>query len=58
MEDRKLEKEIKKAYAIDEWVYKINKDPTLGYKTNEQGLVRFRGLVYILGGIRRSFIRD
>lgn len=58
VEDTRLEQRIKKAYETDEWVFRINKDPTPGYGTDNQGLVRFKGLVYIPTRIRKEFVKE
>ena len=58
VEDTRLEQRIKKAYETDEWVFRINRDKAQGYGTDNQGLVRFRGLVYIPTKIRKEFVKE
>jgi hypothetical protein len=58
VEDTDLEKRIKDAYQTDECASRILKEPTTEFTIDQQGLLRFKGLVYIPTRMRRDFIRD
>ena len=71
VEDTQLEKRIKSAYATDSCAQEVLKK-TSSFRTSQdelaerqesmtidqQGLLRFKGLVYIPSGIRREFVRE
>jgi len=48
VEDTELENRIKQAYATDETAKRILNKVDGSFTINEQGLIRFKGLVYIL----------
>ena len=58
VEDTGLEKKIKAAYESDGCVARILKNPTGEFLKDYQGLIRFKGLVYILAALRRDFVRE
>ena len=58
VEDTELEQRIKNAYTKDECASRVLKEPTDGFAIDLQGLLRFKGLVYIPSGIRKQFVRE
>jgi hypothetical protein len=58
VEDTELEQRIKNVYAKDECASRVLKELIVEFITNLQGLLRFKGLVYILSGIRKQFVRE
>lgn len=58
VEDTELEQRIKDAYGTDECASRVLKEPTNEFMVDFQGLLRFKGLVYIPSGIRKQFVRE
>jgi hypothetical protein len=64
VEDTELEQRIKDAYLKDECASRvlddsgILKESATDFAIDQQGLLRFKGLVYIPSGIRRDFVRE
>lgn len=58
LEDEYLAKQIKAAYATDECAQRVTHDPTDDFTKDEDGLLRFKGLVYIPSNIRRAFVTE
>lgn len=58
VEDEGLEKRIKSAYKGDECAERILKEPTKEFLSDYQGLLRFKGLVYIPTSMRRQFTTE
>ena len=51
MEDTRLEKQIKANYTNDSFIVTIIKKLGDNFIINNQGILRFKGLVYILVGV-------
>ncbi|TVY55671.1 Transposon Tf2-11 polyprotein [Lachnellula suecica] len=49
---------IKDAYTEDECATRILKEPTNEFRIDQQGLLRFKGLVYIPSKMRRGFVKE
>jgi hypothetical protein len=58
VEDTQLEKEIKNAYAADENARRVLKEPTTDFLVDQQGILRFKGLVYIPTRMRQDFVQN
>ena len=58
VEDTQLEERIKEAYTKDECAARVLKEPTPDFTVDQQGLLRFKGLVYIPSRIRQEFVRE
>ena len=58
LEDTVLEGRIKNAYEKDELSKRQLEKQTGGFTLDEQGILRFKSLVYIPAHMRRQFIRE
>jgi hypothetical protein len=58
VENTELEERIKKAYANDECAKRVLQNTNGDFSIDEQGLIRFKGLVYIPSGIRRILVTE
>ncbi len=58
VKDNELEKRLKNAYAGDVVATSILKQQTEQFTLDKQGLVRFKGLVYVLALIRKELVRE
>ena len=64
VEDTELEQRIKTIYLKDKYTLRVLNDSGIlkelatDFAIDHQGLLRFKGLVYILLGIRRDFVRE
>jgi RNase H-like domain found in reverse transcriptase/Reverse transcriptase (RNA-dependent DNA polymerase)/Integrase zinc binding domain/Chromo (CHRromatin Organisation MOdifier) domain len=58
VENDTLAKQIKEAYDKDECAQRILKAPQQDFGQDQQGLLRFKGLVYIPANMRLSFTRE
>jgi RNase H-like domain found in reverse transcriptase/Reverse transcriptase (RNA-dependent DNA polymerase)/Integrase zinc binding domain/Chromo (CHRromatin Organisation MOdifier) domain/gag-polyprotein putative aspartyl protease len=58
VEDNRMIEQIKAAYAGDECAERILEEPTKEFDKDQQGLLRFHGLVYIPSRMRREFTRE
>ena len=58
VEDTRLEKQIKANYVNDSFAVTIMKKLGDDFMIDNQGILRFRGLVYIPAGVREQFVRE
>jgi RNase H-like domain found in reverse transcriptase/Reverse transcriptase (RNA-dependent DNA polymerase)/Integrase zinc binding domain/Chromo (CHRromatin Organisation MOdifier) domain len=58
VENKELEQQIKDAYPLDECAARVLKQPTHDFALDQQGILRFKGLVYIPSRIRTAFIQE
>jgi hypothetical protein len=58
VEDTELEQRIKNVYTKDECASRVLKELIVEFVIDLQGLLRFKGLVYILSSIRKQFVRE
>ncbi len=58
VEDDELEKRLKNAYTGDAVAPSILKQQTEHFTLDEQGLIRFKGLIYILALMRKELVRE
>lgn len=58
VEDTTLEERIKDAYAKDERAQAVLKEPTTDFLPDYQGLLRYKGLVYIPASMTRQFTTE
>ena len=58
VEDTRLKKQIKANYANDSFAVTIMKKLGDDFMIDNQGILRFKGLVYIPAGVREQFVRE
>jgi RNase H-like domain found in reverse transcriptase/Reverse transcriptase (RNA-dependent DNA polymerase)/Integrase zinc binding domain/Chromo (CHRromatin Organisation MOdifier) domain len=58
VENKELEEQIKNAYPSDECAQRNTKQPEKNFTVDRQGILRFKGLVYIPAPIRQEFVRQ
>ena len=58
VEDDELTKRIQHAYDTDESATRVRAQPTEDFDIDQQGLLRFKGLVYIPTKLRKEFVRE
>jgi hypothetical protein len=58
VEDTELEQRIKNIYTKDKCASRVLKELIAEFVIDLQSLLRFKGLVYILSGIRKQFVQE
>jgi hypothetical protein len=58
VEDNELEQRLKNAYPKDAIAPNILKQQTEQFTLDEQGLIRFKGLVYVPTSVRKELVRE
>ena len=58
VKDTELEKKLKDAYQTDECAKRVLAKVEGNFAINEQGLIRFKGLVYVPSKVRPSLVRE
>jgi hypothetical protein len=58
IEDTELETRLKKAYATDECAKRVLTKVEGGFTIDEQGLIRYKGLVYVPSQMRRPLVQE
>ena len=58
VENKELEEQIKSVYNKDKYATQILKEPTKEFYPDTQGILQFKGLVYILSAIQKQFVQE
>jgi hypothetical protein len=58
VEDTELEERLKKAYATDECAKRVLNKVDGDFAIDEQGLIRYKGLVYVPSQMRRPLVQE
>ena len=58
VKDMELEQRLKDAYAIDECVKRVLDKINGDFSINEQGLIWYKGLVYVLSKMRCPLVQE
>ena len=58
VEDTELEQRLKDAYATDECAKRVLNKIDWDFSIDEQGLIRYKGLVYVLNKMRCPLVQE